>query len=429
MDATRQTTAQGRIGMKRPTLEQEIIASRPQNFAINEIFIDQTMRQISNIAGKAPIRSNKLPSVSIFKRITLLPTPVMVAIIVLGLCVTSGAAYAAYKYAPSLLNITSKKTGQRGTNEYTIANFEQCQAHGLQKVDRFELKKSAAIQSDNEIIKILQAKCELGIIDTFVKDKWPTQQISNKSGKENTIYARADVIAQYNSESNNMLTYVFNNETKQMTTPKGMKLHAYDHGKEVAFQDIPKGSTVFVVMQVKEQTKETGNPSSDVVGVLGIVKLGLPPEYYYEKQNLLTEVTKCIGNETELCPSTASIDVFPREPNSEGASNAYFNNQDVTYREISGTIQRLDASSMILRTSSDNQYMVTTPNKALERYNHEFAKNYTDTDASLKIGSNVSIRYAQPTNSNPKQIRPEDIQMISLLLDVLNTKDSNIKQY
>jgi hypothetical protein len=417
--------------MKGPTLEQEITASRPENFEVNNVFVDRTMRQVLNIASYTPIKEQNVPKISLFKRFSLLPIPLMIAIVVFGLCITSGAAYAALKYVPNLLNITSKTTSQRGTTEYAIANFEQCQADGLQKVDRFELKKSATTQTNEEIIKILQAKCELGIIDKFVKDKWPTLQVSNKSGKNFSTYARADVIAQYSSKSNNKLVYVFNGKAERKTPPRDTKLRAFDQGKEVSFKDIRKGSTVFVITEVKEsrETKTGSNPSTEVIGVLGIVRLSLPAEYYYEKQNLLTEVTRCIGNETARCPSTASIDVFPREPNSEGASNPYFKNQDGVYREISGEIQKLDTSNMTLRASSGAQYVISLPNGAFKRYNTEFAKNYTDVDASLKIGSNISIRYTQPANADPKQITPEQVQAVSLLIDMLDKKDGYVKQY
>lgn len=416
--------------MKDLTLEQEIIASRPDNFEINRVFVDRTMQRVSNSAGHKLNEEQVAPGFSIFKRFRLLPLPLMIAIVVLGLCMTTGAAYAAFKYVPNLLNITSKTTSQRDTKEYTIANFEQCQAEGLQKVDRFELKKSSTVQSDDEIIKILQAKCELGIIDKFVKDKWPTTQTSNKEGENISTYARADVIAQYSNESDNTLTYVFNDKTERKTPPKGVKLRAYHQGKEVAFKDIPKSSIVFVVTQVKEQSKQAnGNPSTEVTGVLGIVRLSLPAAYYYEKQNILTEVIQCIGNEPELCPSTASIDVFPRESNSEGASNPYYKNQDGAYREVSGEVQEFNASSMTLQASSGAQYVVNTPSGALERYNSEFSKNYKDVDAVLKIGSNVSVRYTQPADTDPKQIAPEQIQAISLLIDMLDKKDSDVKQY
>jgi hypothetical protein len=426
MDASRKTATQRRASMKRVTLEQEITASRPHDFEVNKAFVDQTMKQVLHISSHTLNQKHDETKLSLLKRFTLLPIPLMIAIVMLGLCITSGVAYAAFKYVPSLLDITSKTTSQRGTTEYSVANFEQCQTDGLQKINRFELKKNASIQTDNEIVKILQAKCELGIIDKFVKDRWPTKHVGIGDGEKNTTYARPEYIAQYVDESNNQLTYIFDNKTIQKSAPADIQLRAYEQGREVAFKDIPKHSTVFIIMQVQEQSS---GPSGDVVGALGIVKLSLPIEYYYEKQNLLTEINQCIGNDTELCPSTASIDVFPREANSEGAGNPYFSNQDGVYREITGKIQGFNVDSMTLQTTLGSEYVVITPKGVLERYNLEFAKNYTDVDATLKVGSVVSIRYTQPANADPKLIQPEHIQAISLLLDVLDTKGNDAKQY
>jgi|GEM_PF-2039512 len=431
--------------------------ARPDGSQGNAQFITDTMAAV-RLAQNRRSFSNVLHRMikpgfkrNYFGRLKTLSPAMLVALVLCAAVLLSGTTYAAIRYVPALLHITGKSITQRGTTLYTIPGFADCIGKGQQSVQQFELNKSAPPTSDDEVQKIVQARCESGpaLLDAFVRKAWPTYGSHSKWQDGDTIYyASPYSLGTVQSVSANYvtLTYSGSNSSQTFTVPAGQKLNVYSAGVKSSLAQIKKGDTVFAVVRLSDiyhqipslTQKSPGvayfKPSPDqqppkVIGLIGLIKLSLPYDYYLIKQTYLSELQSCMGNPGEYCATgSGQIDIFPRE-GGEGASNPELQRSaDSTQRIITGKVTALGANTLTLKSSSGASYSVTAPESAFSDYNTTYAPQY-DAYGTLQIGTTVSVTYFQPKDANSHVITPSQIFNIGLLLDGNPKSNKPVEQY
>lgn len=412
-------------------LDTVLVAAHTPRSGQSNHFVKETMKKISTRK-----LANRMPATQRFPLFTLLSHLNKPALAVIGLVVItliSGAAYAAVHFAPALIQLLGRQTNPRGAIEYTVAGFAGCAKDQATAVEHFEVTKDAPPLSDEDVRKILQAKCELTWINGFVSTNWPTYGTNPEWKDGDTIYyARPDVLGKVTSIDQTKLTLDAHGQTLTYNTAKDEQLKAYQNGSEVALSSIKPDDSVFSIVRVSEThhdlSKPTGTPKDSVelvqapnsmqtVGLLAVFKLSLPGKYYGDMQGYITEVPKCVGNEDEYCPSTPSTDVYPRG-NGEASVNPHLQTiPNSEYREISGAVTELNDDTLTLKSRGGHFYTVTVGDAGFAVYNREYAKNYTTFDASLKVGSHIVIRYQQPKDASPRTITKEQVRAIVLQLE------------
>lgn len=365
--------------------------------------------------------------------------PALIALAIATTLLLSGIVYAVVQFAPALLKITSKTTTDGGATEYNVAGFEECKdQNGVPPTNKYELNSELPAQDDAEIAKILQAKCELTWLDGFVKTTWPTYG-ANPVWKEGDqiYYARTNILGIVLSASETGAEVDFGSDVSHDKPVGGEKIKAYTEGKEIPVSDIHVGDAVFTIQKVTETYHEPplwnkinhieyhGDPNTNPhpLGTLALFKLSLPRDYYGKKQAYLIEIPACINNPGEYCPSTPSSDIYPLG-GGESGTNKYFKPdlENSISRNITGTVTELTDSSATIKSRSGNTFVVTLEDGAFAQYNKMYAKNFSDFDAHLKVGSNISILYTQPKQADPHTITKEQVQMVSLMLKSLSPK-------
>lgn len=376
--------------------------------------------------------TSKQPKWSLRMKLRTLHGSGLAAAILITLVLLSGAVYASVRFAPDFIQLLNKKTNEQGRVEYTVPSFAQCQNDSETKIDTFAVRPTANL-SDDEVKKILQAKCELDSIDTFARNEWPTRGQHTQWQDGDTIYyARPDVFGTVQSISGTGLEITYDGgqaPTKRYSTFQGQKLEAFNRNKQTDIQNIHPGDLVFVIERIAEtyHTNVVGaTPDSHSVGIIAVVKMTLPKDYYGAKQNNVYEVTACLNNPGETCPKEqqASIDVFPR--GSEGATNPYLR-QDTSAtetREINGVVTTISPDQLTLKSNKGNTFTLHVSRQIIDGYNTNAAPLYTQNgkftaDAvSIHVGSWISITYQQQPNDNPRDILLSDIFKAYLLTDL-----------
>jgi hypothetical protein len=427
--------------MKEIIFDTMLVAANPHSDHTNT-FVSKTMQRIR-------LQDQKLPAqkTGLFTRLKRLHAPAMALLVVALLALLSGVVYAAILFAPDFIKIIGKDTTKRGTAEYSVTGFNDCAKEDMQ-VDRFEINSEAPQLSDEEVQKIIQAKCELKWLAQFPGKMWPTYGTNPEWKDGDTIYyTRTDILGKlkYVKSEGAGITHGREQIPIDYKTVGGEQLKAYHRGVEVPIGDLQPGDTVFTIVRASEtywdpskyfmnpdSTSQTPPPTDNNMKTLGLIalfKLTLPYEYYLEKQNYLTEVPVCMGNDGEYCPSTPWIDIYPRS-GGEGAANPHLvASQDSAFREISGTVTELSDDRLTLKSRSGNIYTVTVGDAGFKEYNRVYTGAYDDVDATLRVGSTVGVRYAQPKNADPKTIAKEHVMSIGLMLESLDPKRGSIKQY
>ena len=429
--------------MKDHTFDARIIAAAPPSDKTNS-FVKDVMKKISqqSLTGTLPRKRRGFVAWFTHLHKPAIALAAFVAVVLLG-----GAVYAAVHFAPALIQLLGKETNQRGATEYSVAGFADCAGNHTPALQRAEIKKDANL-SDEEVRKILQAKCELLWLQDFPGKKWPPYGTNAEWKDGDTIYyTRIDMLGKYQDGTETYANINLGDNLVKFTSPQGEKITAFAAGEEISLADIKPGDTVFTISRISETyrdmskymsgAKDTLNPRIEiprsepkVIGLVALFKMSLPYEYYMEKQQFVTEVPECFGNPGELCPSTASVDVYPRS-GGEGAQNPYmrpYNETDVS-RQISGTVTELSDDTLTLTSRSGKLYTITVGDAGFKDYNQNHTKAYGETDVTLRVGSTVQVMYVQPKDGDPTKVGKDQVRLVALQLDTINPKKGNIKQY
>ncbi len=421
--------------MKDYTFDAKIVAASPYSDKINS-FVKQTMQQINRAHP---------PKKQSFVLWAQLHKPAFALLAFIAVVLLGSAVYAAVHFAPAFVQLLGKETNQRGATEYSIAGFGDCAKNDGPALKRLEVKKDANL-SDDEVHKILQARCEMLWLQNFPGKVWPTTGTNAEWKDGDTIYyTRLDMLGGYKNGDQNHATIDFGGNVVEHTPPNGEKIRAFAAGEEIQLGGLKPGDTVFTISRVSETYHEMKGavfnksmnqlnvyPSEQpkVIGLVALFKMSLPLDYYIEKQMYVTEVPECPGNPGELCPNTASVDVYPRA-GGEGASNPYrtpFTESNIM-RQISGTVTQLGDDTLTLKSRSGKTYTVTVGDAGFKDYNQNYTQAYGSEDVTLRVGSTVQIIYVQAQNDDVTKITKQQVERVTLQLDSLNPKKDTIKQY
>src|SRR6266511_1699721 len=140
-------------------------------------------------------RTSKQPKRSLLMKLRALHGfGLAVAILVVASLLT-GVVYAGVRFAPDLIRLLDKHVNEQGRTEYSVPDFANCHdTANPAKTNTFAVKPTIHI-NDDEVKKIIQAKCELQGIDAFASKMWPTYGQHKQWQSGDTIYyTRPDIL-------------------------------------------------------------------------------------------------------------------------------------------------------------------------------------------------------------------------------------------
>lgn len=363
---------------------------------------------------------------TLFSRVRHLHGPALAAAIIVAVLAVSGVAYA----ATVLWHIVNEGVNESGRQEYSVQGATSC-ISGSKGLNRFEIKRDAPKLSDEESKKIIRAACELGLGNQFASNLQPKYELKQRPKPGDTMkYVSAGIVGTATKATDTSLSVEAYGITTDYEGLDGKEYKVYDAELKEVNQPVKVGDAVRPIVLEFVQYTEGNTRSNDRPDqrVIGAMRLSLPIEYYTTYQSYVTEVPPCTGNETESCPNTASLDVFPRG-NGEGSKNEQLDIADgEDMKQISGVVSNLSADTITLKARSGTEYTFTVSKNGFDAYNAKYAPEYTDFDARLVLGSSVMVMYFESAGEHSKHIGPTKIASVTLLLEGKNPKQS-VKPY
>lgn len=392
--------------------EDFILSASAQPTNKRSAFTDAVMRKINT-----PEKPN------VWYRLRHLHGPALAAAIIAAVFAVSGVAYA----ATVLWNIVNEGINESGRQEYSVQGATSCNSGGAQGLSRFEIKRDAPKLSDEESRKIIRAACELGQLNQLVRKLQPEYDHKQQPKVGDTMrYVASGVVGVAKSVGDSRVSVEAYGRTIDYATPQGKSYKLYDTDLHATSQPLTPGDVVAPILLMSVVYTESNTHTTDAPDqrIIAAMKLSLPIEYYTTYQSYVTEAPACIGNPDELCPNTASIDVFPRG-DGEGSQNQQLSISDgESAKQISGVVTAVDADTVTLKTRSGAEYTFTVGDKGFETYNTKYAPNYTDVDAHIVPGSSVMVMYYESPSAHSNRIGPTKIMSVTLMLEGKSPKES-----
>lgn len=420
-------------------LEILLLSARPRPSEYSQM-TQAVMQQITREAvlhRQLRKHTEKSKKRGLIARIRMLHGAGLIIAIIAAVILITGAAYASVQFVPDLIRIIHKKQNAVGRIEYDVPGFERCDHSGRPIQDKFEISPAAHL-SDSEVEKVLRAKCELMQLDTFVRNTWPTYG-DHKEWKDgdHIYYTRTDVLGDVIAISKQTLTLKNNGGVNQTATYRAFNnqgIKAYSRDQQIDVNAIKPGDYVFSVLRVSEvyHSPETlmGPKAAQVMaqsppeplGLIAVVKMSLPEQYYTSLQKYVQPVVPCLGNTQERCsngPGGVMIDIFPR--GSEFMHNPYAraDQKELESREINGLVTAINEHNLTIKAGSGTVYTVAIDKSVIGSYNTDVAPSYNyGNDALVRSGSWVRVMYKQKPNEDHQHIAVPDILFMQLMTGI-----------
>ena len=168
--------------MKNKSIEQLILASRPQRTPGNAAFVERTMRAVRRAGTDqafetALYNANKSKRVSLLTRFKHLPKYTMVAVAAVGILLVSGTTYAAIRWLEPIINITGSTIESQENKRLYTMDVKNCGIEvGGETVDNghqvFEVANDVKL-SDMQIKKVISDSCTYQQMLDMMNTRWP----------------------------------------------------------------------------------------------------------------------------------------------------------------------------------------------------------------------------------------------------------------
>ncbi len=416
--------------MKDSRFEALLHAARPHTAPRNTEFTDKVMSSIkSHEIFSAHVRNMSVnKKETLFMKFRHLPKFAIIAIALGALLLVSGGAYAAYQllWQKPEVHVSEPTTSVSGREEVVIS-LAQC-GDGAGLGSRYELKKNATIRAE-DVPKVLEARCELAAINTWAQKAFLPEGYRAPFHNDREYDALEVYVASATHiKTRDVSSITFEGQNKYnlaevtIHTPSSVRYIA--DGKEVTSNDISSNDPVVYITKSKTHMVPQNctpqhcsiQPTELSKELVAVVKLSLPFEYYDQLAwQSLTERQVCMGNPSDSCLTgySGAIDIY--------VGSAQVTNQAIM-KEIQGVITAIEGKTITLRSSSGSTFTVTTPTDAVSIYNTNKANQYYD-GKTVKVGSSVSITYAEDKATHSKNIQAKDLMYVQLKTEVVSKGD------
>ena len=386
--------------MRKITLEQQLVASRPVD-ATNRAFVAHTMQAVRLAHGHETFdrvmrKTNVTKKEHLFMRLRHLPRVVVIGLLLSAVAAFSGTAYAAYR-----LWIQPTATVRSASQHEALIRLRNCDEYGGNSDMHIVLNTSSGI-NPAVAAKYIQAMCDIQAVQSWAMITFQGAESPNSRTDP------SDILFPYSIQNMQGNTIQLHDGTDWRTIRVDSNTTYVAGGAIVARQAIKVGDTVAFVVDQKD---------SHVIRA--IVKLELPFTYYNNSlpQGSFLTRTACTGDPKAWCTSApASLDVLRSgEP---GASLTATGN----WYELQGTLVDHSTSGFTIKGTDGVLYTVPTTTDAIETFNttHPYGGSIT-----VEIGDVLDIMYRQPTTTDHKVVKANQLDSVELLLAHMTKQEAD----
>lgn len=414
----------------KPTLEQLIIASH----AGHERDTQFTKKVMTSIKRTTPSKTLLSTKPSVWSRLRHLPKFAVIALALLGLTIASGTVYAIYTLWPKpTVTVTAPEENQFGRSQFSVS-LENCAGESRAS---YEIKRGSTLQND-EVPKVLQARCERDVIKKWAGDSGLIEQ-DQRAGTAPRMYQNGETV-----ESDRM-SYVasvisgFDEKTITLTgdewnspkepLPLAADAKFYSAGEEIKREGIKLGDAVLFITHDKYQYKLRQDPYGPEPRLHGelvekvvthVIRVELPYEYYGPtKQNQIAERKPCYGNPDDTCIQSGGVDIYEN-------LNVRLTIGQTMMRTVQLTIERIEGRVITAKSSSGRIFTLTLPQDIIGHYNQFRSSGYNNV--KVGVGDMLSVTYVEPEAEHSLALNESSIQSIHVVIDFIYKNDP-LKKY
>jgi hypothetical protein len=371
------------------TPDQALLATYKVSDGVNTAFVNRVMESIESTQQS-----------HFFATLRHMPKFALIIAAIVGVLVISGTAYAAYQlWLKPHVSVQQFEPNQQGRQEALVA-FQNCKDT---KNARYEVKNGAGLNAE-KVEQLLQARCEMDAINEWAYNTHPT-----KVDVPPIAYPGAFTVIKIDGND-----ITLDGTTEDITVTTNDKTMTIIDGIPAGMSSLKVGDTVTFV-QKYTYNRENGQPTSREL--LGVITLQLPGEFYETTmQNMVAKRAECHGNTTESCVQGSSIDVYPRN----GESNAAPVEPGERF-ELQGRIVEHDGKTVRLKASSGAIYTINAPTDIIENFNTQHGPNYGGL--RIEVGDMLSVLYTKKWGEDPKNVNANQLRTATLLVEMLNKQD------
>lgn len=351
--------------MKKPNIDQKIIASIPADIGGDDKFVAHTMHAVGEsrasetfarvlrIANATKKETLTMKLGKLYAKLKQLPAYVLV-LIILGTTATVGAAaYAAYRWIIPEVTITNiQQNNDDNKKQYTVDS--QCGDFNSGKSLQYEVSRSSGL-TDDDVYKVFKNTCAYDALGTFIDSHWISDNSSEEFSKKKvgdivTIYDRHNTFA--GSEESNPIFGLTIGTVSEISAAKvsfslpiygvdnsaGMKpadyypdgkafsrtlslapeVEVWSDGKKLSLAGIKPGDQIQVVTRTQNKVQYYDDIKQNALGeqitfdVVGIIKTNIDTKYVANGGaqigdpkivNAIASLSPCPGNDQYLCVS------------------------------------------------------------------------------------------------------------------------------
>lgn len=408
--------------MKKPTIEQRILAARPPRSKNNTQFTDAVM---SKIKSRREIFSQQIRTTNVNQKETFimklrnLHKPAIIAIALALTLATAGTAYAIYQLWPKpSVDVSTPVQNKQGRLESAV-QLKNC---GNQQSNQasYEIKKGSTISAD-EVPQILQAYCEIEAISawslTFYTPPEPGDETSTESRMLSPVFVSR--IASIDDS-----TVTLEAQKKYGIDESVLKLDS--KVKYIADSAYSDKSQFKAGDPVVALSHDTINPDTSRIAsqkLVFLIRMNLPFEAYDPRvQQSVAQKQVCINNAPDICTSTGSVDLYSGDAKLPNGKNGDFGDT----RVIQGKIVSYSGTSIMVEGSSGRQFSFVMTSNPIDEYNKKRSALYNNV--TVGVGDMIEIRYLDTEGSTSLKATQKQIAAMNYMIELVGKSDP-LKKY
>lgn len=404
MDESSKTTAQGEIIMKDNLFDIRIALARPDTYAISTDFTDRVMATVAS----SEILSAHVRNMSVNKKETFmmklrhLPKFAIIAIAIGALLLLAGTTYAVVQTIKDV-NVDQSGTNKFGREQLQVT-FNGCEDQ-QQRGTTYEVKRGSNLSAEDGV-KVLEARCQLDVIEKWVANDTKSQQImGDRAGA--SVYIGIGGVDTVDTIGTGSITL-------KMAGEKGLPQDTrfVEDGNLIDKSDIKPGDSVmyFNPHFYSFSFRSTDSTPTDSIVVF---KLPLDARYYnLDYQSYVTSRGPCMSNPTRTCLIASNINHTILIVEYGGAFHTIDEREDT--KQLQGIVKSYDDQSIKLDVGEGVIYTLETPHNVVDKYNTStvyglasldgiYAK--TDPEAlKIKVGDSLDIYYLESSSESSHTI-------------------------
>lgn len=405
--------------MKLSDLESKIIKSAPLNSRGNTAFTDQVMNVVTTMSHQGVLHTtDRIGKRSLLFRLHHLPKFAVILLAIVLLFTISGVSYAIVETVKHL-NVGVEKSGPNtfGREQLNVT-FDSC-AEQEKTGTKYELKKDSGLSIDDGA-KVLQARCDLDLIGSWIEKDTTTKSIVKdhpfiSSLTKVNIGNRIGTVTATDDETITL------NDKNVFTLPGDARII---NDNTLANRDSLKpGDTVLYFSPYALDRMAFTDPAAGVI----VFKLKLPANYYNLRlQSYVSTRGACIANPKRECLLHNSINsvklILARGGATAGSD----------FKNIQGRIVEYNAHHIKLAVGDGVYYTIQTPSNIIDGYNtssvYRLDRVYAKTDPNalkVTIGDTLDVYYNEVVDKASHDLAWAQTLTISLLVE-RDTKDQEV---